>query len=422
MDIPLATSSTILLRDGFWSSLKTYYDRPHLVNRKLVAASSALFCQVLVTNSTIAKPLRDIFTREAVLYEIRKSTITDLPPTISFLKSLTVTYNDIEIIESTWKDFEKTTSDSSFVSVRLLFGRSNNVKCLEIVIFEKLYNTVTFFAVQEHEARKIAPEFPYHIELTNAGHLRICVDNFEDADTSSAQWLACNLFPKILTWTEDTQEAKNSIQSLGLVQPAEYCNLYYNLKVKYSPHLLRLWPLKTNTDPKKYIFEDLAIATYLIVLWSKYDKNSIKFVDCGCGNGLLVYILNQEGFKGYGLDIRRRKTWEIYEDNADLRVEIVLPQSTFPEATWLIGNHSDELTPWIPVIALRSSPRTNYFVLPCCPFDFSGKKYIRSNTKLSQYSDFINYVKTISEVCGFETAVDKLRIPSTKRISLIGKF
>jgi len=25
----------------------------------------------------------------------------------------------------------------------------------------------------------------------------------------------------------------------------------------------------------------------------------------------------------------------------------------YPETDWLIGNHSDELTPWIPVIAAR---------------------------------------------------------------------
>lgn len=33
-------------------------------------------------------------------------------------------------------------------------------------------------------------------------------------------------------------------------------------------------------------------------------------------------------------------------------------QTLFPEADWLIGNHSDELTPWIPVMAARyiSSP------------------------------------------------------------------
>ncbi len=83
-------------------------------------------------------------------------------------------------------------------------------------------------------------------------------------------------------------------------------------------------------------------------------------------------------------------------------------QYLFPDFDWLIGNHSDELTPWIPVMAarltflecdcaqgmcgytaiycsgcveaiigvsytFRSSYKTKYFVLPCCPHDFDGK-------------------------------------------------
>lgn len=32
----------------------------------------------------------------------------------------------------------------------------------------------------------------------------------------------------------------------------------------------------------------------------------------------------------------------------------------------------------------------------------------------------MNYVKTISEACGFQTKVDKLRIPSTKRVCFVG--
>lgn len=28
-------------------------------------------------------------------------------------------------------------------------------------------------------------------------------------------------------------------------------------------------------------------------------------------------------------------------------------KTLFPDVDWLIGNHSDELTPWIPVIAAR---------------------------------------------------------------------
>ncbi len=28
-------------------------------------------------------------------------------------------------------------------------------------------------------------------------------------------------------------------------------------------------------------------------------------------------------------------------------------QTLFPDADWLIGNHSDELTPWVPLMAAR---------------------------------------------------------------------
>lgn len=28
-------------------------------------------------------------------------------------------------------------------------------------------------------------------------------------------------------------------------------------------------------------------------------------------------------------------------------------KTLFPDVDWLIGNHSDELTPWVPVIAAR---------------------------------------------------------------------
>lgn len=95
-------------------------------------------------------------------------------------------------------------------------------------------------------------------------------------------------------------------------------------------------------------------------------------------------------------------------------------KSLFPETDFLIGNHSDELTPWIPVMAMRSSPKTNFFLLPCCPYDFDGRKYKRKNTAVSQYTDYLDYIQEICELCEFETLKDKLRIPSTKRICFVG--
>jgi len=46
------------------------------------------------------------------------------------------------------------------------------------------------------------------------------------------------------------------------------------------------------------IFQDLAIASYLVSLWEDEESKPKSFIDLGCGNGLLVYILTQEGFQG----------------------------------------------------------------------------------------------------------------------------
>ena len=86
------------------------------------------------------------------------------------------------------------------------------------------------------------------------------------------------------------------------------------------------------------------------------------------------------------------------------------PESVY-DTEWLIGNHSDELTPWIPVIAFNSSPRTNFFILPCCPFDFRGKfrrngasetifgsSSSKKNGPDSTFSEYRGYVAEIGKV------------------------
>lgn len=181
-----------------------------------------------------------------------------------------------------------------------------------------------------------------------------------------------------------------------------------------------MWP--ENTDPLKFVYEDIAIATYLICLWDHLTPNyKPNFVDLGCGNGLLVHILHEEGYEGVGIDVRKRKIWDLYPRTVQLRVSTIVPSSSFlfPDADWIIGNHSDELTPWVPVIAARSSQKTNFFLLPCCFYDFDGSKYNRINTGNSQYSDYMQYVQNICDVCGFLTRQDKLRIPSTKKICIV---
>ena len=98
------------------------------------------------------------------------------------------------------------------------------------------------------------------------------------------------------------------------------------------------------------------------------------------------------------------------------------PSSTscYPSFTWLLGNHSDELTPWIPVMAALTSEASKFFVLPCCPFTFTGK-FVKKNAKVSQYRDYLDYVRSVGTNCGFEMEEDRLRIPSTKRICFVGR-
>ncbi len=70
-------------------------------------------------------------------------------------------------------------------------------------------------------------------------------------------------------------------------------------------------------------------------------------------------------------------------------------ETKFSGYDWLIGNHSDELTPWIPVMAATTSHDTKFMVLPCCPFEFHGK-FQRRGSGISVYRDYLNYVREVS--------------------------
>uniref|UniRef100_A0A1B0BL79 tRNA (uracil-O(2)-)-methyltransferase n=1 Tax=Glossina palpalis gambiensis TaxID=67801 RepID=A0A1B0BL79_9MUSC len=246
------------------------------------------------------------------------------------------------------------------------------------------------------------------------------------------RWLEYVFKPKFLKWCKSTNHQAPTTQtspfkgSLNLIDPEKYNQLYRCLKLKYSQEILKLWQTaEESTDPLKFIYEDLAIAAYLITLWrSDLVKESISFADLGCGNGLLVFVLLKEGFKGYGYDIRKRKLWCLYPFEVRHNLyEKVLESYKFDlpsDVNFLIGNHSDELSPWIPVWATSLHYNMDYFLLPCCAFEFSGAKYQRRNSSQSVYSDFCNYVEDVSKRCGFTTFKDRLKIPSTKRIAFCG--
>jgi tRNASer (uridine44-2'-O)-methyltransferase len=222
-----------------------------------------------------------------------------------------------------------------------------------------------------------------------------------------------------------------------LLPQATVQDRYARLKAKYAKVLIASWV--EVTDPVKHVFEDLGIAAFLIELWADLYPKKIDFpgfVDIGCGNGLLVYILTEEGYSGWGFDARKRKSWDAYalKGQLDLKELVLVPsmiQSSsrietqslgatnktilggelsakngislkhsqdgeikritehdetiqspsrpevhngiFPKGTFIISNHADELTPWTPILAtISESP---FIMIPCCSHNLTGNRF-----------------------------------------------
>lgn len=214
---------------------------------------------------------------------------------------------------------------------------------------------------------------------------------------------------------------------------------YIDLKHKYSASLMANWVEKT--DPTKHVFEDLGIAAFLIQLWESMYKSpsDFEFVDMGCGNGLLVHILVSEGYRGRGIDARKRKSWATYPENVQkcLHEQLVVPavlKKDLPEFdtqdpylhfvegdaenTFYIGNHSDELTLWLPLL------NRPFIAIPCCSHNLSGSKQrfvTPGQTQISEYAALVDKVAQLSEKAGWKVEQEMLRIPSTRNAAIIGR-
>ncbi|KAJ2858834.1 tRNA(Ser) Um(44) 2'-O-methyltransferase, partial [Coemansia asiatica] len=111
-----------------------------------------------------------------------------------------------------------------------------------------------------------------------------------------------DLIKRLYKWTatEKFGYQKRVIHDV-LVGYDKYAEKYQDLKAKYAKKWVDNWP--EQTDPRKFVYEDIAIASWIICLWEQDPEYWLRkpcFVDLGCGNGLLVHLLNSEGFSGYG--------------------------------------------------------------------------------------------------------------------------
>ncbi|KAI9141928.1 hypothetical protein BKA69DRAFT_1070513 [Paraphysoderma sedebokerense] len=120
---------------------------------------------------------------------------------------------------------------------------------------------------------------------------------------------------------------------------------------------------------------------------------------------------------------------------------------------WVIGNHADELIPWIPILSYPY-PQTSVFLIPCCFYNINGTLNITPTSqhyspdnfplylkdKKSRYVRYLEYICWILKGCGcysndgkseadgeirpdnvaWDVEFEILRIPSTKNVALIG--
>ncbi|KAJ2992073.1 hypothetical protein NUW58_g2298 [Xylaria curta] len=279
--------------------------------------------------------------------------------------------------------------------------------------------------------------------------------NFFD-DYSSSPKLVRTALHLLSTLHKHGEGAKEGyvkrVQHDTVIPQATVQSTYTRLKKKYARKLIEGWV--EVTDPTKHCFEDLGIAAFLIELWAQMyrDSHFPGFVDIGCGNGLLVHILRQEGYLGWGFDARRRKSWDNFTDRIDptsekntgqsLRQLVLLPSvlqdqsqqydelaqqvhdGMFPQGTFIISNHADELTPWTPVLAAISD--CPFIMIPCCSHDLSGARFRAAAPKdkgksTSAYSSLVEWVKQIAYDCGWNVETEMLRIPSTRNTGIIGR-
>lgn len=355
--------------------------------------------------------------------------------------------------------------------------------------------------------------------------LRLAFEHiWQEADTIGSISISYSLFPDTTLTTKLERTALCLLQTVHkhgqgqlagykkrvhldqIIPQNRYQDTYTRLKTKYGKEISEQWV--EVTDPGKHVFEDLGIAAFLIELWRNMyqvpeggqlsdnveNRNANGrdsrpafpgFVDIGCGNGLLVYILLAEGYEGWGFDARERKTWRIFPDYVQRRLQRrllisnVLPANCTPETqemlhngifdpgTFIISNHGDELTAWTPLLAYLN--KSAFIAIPCCSHDLSGARFraplstkaikqgaarlpqqldsndtkekdfkrkpidsqaaetgslkrTEAQKKMpSAYSTLCSYVTSLAEEVGFEPETETLRIPSTRNQCIIGR-
>ncbi|XP_022120423.2 probable tRNA (uracil-O(2)-)-methyltransferase [Pieris rapae] len=304
MDIICETISKCTV-EGFWKSTRILISKPHVVNKRLWGSKILLNMEYKtnLSNSHFYQQLEDL--------KINNSCAVK-----QFYERLMITLDQLNL-----KNKLDTNLNSTLecLVVELLPKNYDENHAYQFIVIDKEKATVSFHDITVHDKNQnLCPNFTYCFShKANKLILKAFSEN-----SKSISWLKESVFPQVTKWAEEPElDLHKNIckDSLRLISSEKFYDKYNELKIKYGKELVKIWP--ECTDPSKFVYEDISIATYLLLLWG--NTSNTTFVDVGCGNGLLVYILTMEGCKGLGVDVRKRGIWDMYPSNIKLEVCII---------------------------------------------------------------------------------------------------
>lgn len=317
----VVSESTNNSNSQFWKAIGIWMRNPHVVNRRILASQELLTIEV---NCGVL----DIFEHvEKLQIKPDDFECDTFMRDVEYLLDVLSIAKYCQLVQHT-DPIDAAGDDKTYLRVRKLLPRNTQIfsTTLEFMFVDKGSASVTSFHKPiVPDRQSLGPNTTYRIQHREYVSTCINVCKSDDANYGrGCDWLKSKFFPRLMKWMDSENDtAGPRISSLGLVSVERYTLLYNRLKEKYGTRMVNVWP--ENTDPAKFVYEDVAIATYLLLLWEKERlekgmRELQSFVDLGCGNGLLVYILSSEGHRGTGIDLRRRKIWNLFPESTRLEV------------------------------------------------------------------------------------------------------
>eukprot|EP00058_Branchiostoma_floridae_P005279 XP_002590767.1 hypothetical protein BRAFLDRAFT_78181 [Branchiostoma floridae] len=359
---------------GFWSGVAVWVDKPHVVNRRLTGAKEVarIWTNHRVISTMLQQPrvfaglseeslqkrladmkmegrneaegddleliIRDLLPRQLERAKVvREVVVLDHPRITAWF---------IPLGSSCHGDTE---SEQSYKSYRFVYSEDQTGKTIALDILSPPGVAAAHSPDRNCSTGGAAVHSPDRNCSTGGAAVHTAEDDRKCSPGGAAvhsaeddgicspttKWLCDHLLPKIAKWSADV--APGGRRRVQALVPIDRYNIrYQQLKRKYGRRMMQVWPDVTTTDPEKFVYEDIAIATYLLLLWEE-ERSRLRleekqsFVDLGCGNGLLVYILAQEGHPGKGIDVRKRTTWDIFGQGTVLQMSEVV--SMFDQQT-----------------------------------------------------------------------------------------